>query len=91
MSNKYVINPDSGRKVAIGGKAYRELIMTGKIKNTPFDYDKKPKKAKNMKKPKIRQEEDMYAKKRKMIDDDDYDSDDMRASETPLRKKRFGR
>lgn len=49
MSDKYVINPNTGRSVLIGGKAYRTLIKEGKIKNIPFDKTKtkkdvKPKK-----------------------------------------------
>ena len=32
MSDKYVINPSTGRSVKLGGKAYRTLIKEGKIK-----------------------------------------------------------
>lgn len=37
MSEKYVLNPVTGRSCRVGGKAYRELVKSGKIKNMPFE------------------------------------------------------
>lgn len=52
MSDKYVINPSTGRSVKLGGKAYRTLIKEGKIKNMPFEkQEARPKKAMKPTKP----------------------------------------
>jgi len=32
----YIINPDSGRSLRVGGKIYRKLVKEGKIKNEEF-------------------------------------------------------
>lgn len=36
MSTKYVLNPVSGKSIAVGGKTYRDLVKAGKLENVPF-------------------------------------------------------
>ncbi len=45
MSTKYVLNPVSGKSIAVGGKTYRDLVKAGKLENVPFKKTvKEPKK-----------------------------------------------